>query len=290
MSKTEPLIRNISDTAAWVAIYRAVESERKDAVFHDPFARRLAGTRGEQIMDANPWNKRVLWTYTARTWLVDQFVEQEIRAGADMIVNIAAGLDARPYRMDLPPSLQWIEIDLPELLSYKEEILRDEKPRCRLERIPLDLADVPARQKVFADLGRRAKRALVTSEGLIIYLTADEVCALGRDLAGQASFQRWATDLVNPGVLKMLQKRIGTSLDQAGAPLKFGPSEGPKFFTNCGWTAIDVRSMLTTAKRLHRLSFPMSFFALFPETKPESKGPWGGVCLFERSSKFEART
>ncbi len=290
MSKTEPLIRNISDTAAWVAVYRAAESERKDAVFHDPFARRLAGKRGEQIMAANPWNKRVLWTYTARTWLVDQFVEQEIRAGADTIINLAAGLDARPYRMDLPASLQWIEIDLPELLQYKEEVLRDEKPCCRLERIPLDLADVPARQKVFAELGRRTKRALVTSEGLLIYLSRDEVCALGRDLAAQPSLQRWATDLVNPGVMKMLQKRIGTSLDQAGAPLKFGPPEGPKFFTNCGWNPVDVRSMLKTAKHLHRLTFPMSLFALFPETKPESKQPWGGVCLLERSSKFEVRT
>jgi len=41
-----------------------------------------------------------------------------------MVVNLAAGLDARPYRMSLPASLQWIEVDLPEILAYKEKISR----------------------------------------------------------------------------------------------------------------------------------------------------------------------
>jgi O-methyltransferase involved in polyketide biosynthesis len=41
----DPPVRNISDTALWVAHYRAVESERADAHFHDPYARALAGER-----------------------------------------------------------------------------------------------------------------------------------------------------------------------------------------------------------------------------------------------------
>jgi O-methyltransferase involved in polyketide biosynthesis len=38
-----------------------------------------------------------------------------------MMVNLCAGLDARPYRMTLPSPLQWIEVDLPDLLAYKTE-------------------------------------------------------------------------------------------------------------------------------------------------------------------------
>ncbi|HMC32560.1 MAG TPA: class I SAM-dependent methyltransferase [Candidatus Angelobacter sp.] len=48
-NQAEPSLRNISDTALWVAIYRARETERPDALFRDPFARKLAGARGEQI-------------------------------------------------------------------------------------------------------------------------------------------------------------------------------------------------------------------------------------------------
>jgi O-methyltransferase involved in polyketide biosynthesis len=51
MGQGEPAIRNISDTANWAAVYRARESERPDALFRDPFARRLAGELGERIFE-----------------------------------------------------------------------------------------------------------------------------------------------------------------------------------------------------------------------------------------------
>ncbi len=208
---TEPLIRNISDTALWVAMYRAWETEQPNPVFRDPYARRLAGKRGEEIMANIKVAHRHAWSYTARTHNIDSFVKQEVDNGADMVVDLAAGLDTRPYRMQLPSSLQWIEIDLPELLTYKDQVLRGEKPVCRLERIPIDLANAGARRVLFEELGRAAKRAVIISEGLIVYLTADEVCSLARDLAAPASFQRWATDLVSPGLL--------TSSAVADAPL-----------------------------------------------------------------------
>jgi methyltransferase (TIGR00027 family) len=280
----EPLIRNISDTALWVAVYRAMETETKDPVFRDPFARRLAGKRGEEIMASIKQSQQYAWSYTARTYLIDTFVQQEIANGADMVIDLAAGLDARPYRMQLPPSLQWIEIDLPEMINYKREILKNEKPVCRLERISIDLANPASRRGVFEELGRASKRALIISEGLLVYLTADEVCALARDLADQPAFKRWATDLTSPALLKMLQKQIGSRLEQASAPLKFAPAEGPRYFEKCGWKPIDVRGMLHTAAKLHRLSFLFRLFALFPDSKGEKpKAIWGGVVLFDKA-------
>lgn len=292
MTAAEPLIRNISDTALWVAMYRAWETEKRDAVFRDPYARRLAGKRGEEIMSTMKNANRHAWSYTARTYNVDALVKEEVARGADMIIDLAAGLDTRAYRMQLPSSLQWIEIDLPELLSYKDQVLKGEKAACRLERIPLDLANPAARRGIFEELGRASKHALVISEGLIVYLTGEEVCSLARDLADQPSFKRWATDLVSPPLLKMLQKQIGTPLAQAGSPLKFGPAEGPRYFEKCGWQAIDVRSMLQSAAKLKRLPPLFRLFALFPDPKGNKpKAIWGGVVLLENQrSKFEVRT
>jgi methyltransferase (TIGR00027 family) len=280
---TEPLIRNISDTALWVAVYRAWETEQPDPVFRDPYARRLAGARGEEIMAKIKVAHRHAWSYTARTYNIDSFVTQEVANGADMVIDLAAGLDTRPYRMQLPSSLQWIEIELPELLTYKDKILQGEKPVCRLERIPLDLANGVARRVLFEELGRAAKRVVIISEGLIVYLTASEVCALARDLASPPSFQRWATDLCSPRLLTMLQKQVGSQLDQAGSPLKFAPEQGPAFFNECGWTPIDVRSMLHTAAELKRLPLLMRLFALFPDSKgTKPKQIWGGVVQLEK--------
>src|SRR5215472_3318803 len=94
-----PLIRNISDTALWVAVYRARESERRDALFRDPYARRLAGERGEQIAAKSPRRASPEWPFVARTIRFDQIIDERIRQGADMVINLAAGLDTRPYRM-----------------------------------------------------------------------------------------------------------------------------------------------------------------------------------------------
>jgi O-methyltransferase involved in polyketide biosynthesis len=173
-----------------------------------------------------------------------------------------------------------VEVDLPELLAEKEERLAGEKPVCRVERIRLDLADVAARRECFADLGRRANKALIITEGLLIYLTAEEVASLAQDLATPASFQRWALDLASPGLLSRLQKTVGTGLGQAGVPMKFGPKEGPNFFAPYGWHPLDVRSMLKTAASLGRVSFFMRLLALLPESKGEQGSrPWGGICL-----------
>src|ERR1700733_12405458 len=150
MDQLNSSVRNISDTARWVAYFRARETQRPDALFRDPFAERLDGERGFQIANTLPDGNNHEWAWVARTYLFDQFTSRMIQEGVDLVVNLAAGLDARPYRMDLPPSLEWVEVDFPEIISYKENILASEKPVCRLERIPLDLSDVPARRTLFA--------------------------------------------------------------------------------------------------------------------------------------------
>src|ERR1700729_4005183 len=160
------LIRNVSDNARLVAIDRAVESGRPDALFRDPFARRLAGERGARIAKSNPLGARKSaagWPIVTRTYVIDQMIQAHVAQGGDMVINLAAGLDTRPYRMELPPSLRWVEVDLPDILDYKEEILADATPVCQLERVRLDLTNEDGRRGLFADLGRRARHAVVIS-------------------------------------------------------------------------------------------------------------------------------
>jgi methyltransferase (TIGR00027 family) len=198
------LIQNISDTAKWVAIFRAEESERPDAVFHDPFARKLAGKKGEQIADSIEFFKTNSWSFVSRTFSIDEFITRHVKEGYDMIINLAAGLDARPYRMDLPSSLQWVEVDLPGIIEEKEKILNNETPKCELKRIQLDLADQKARVELFQKLNSEADKALILSEGLIIYLTEEQVGSLAADLSSQKNFKRWVFDMVSQGLLVML--------------------------------------------------------------------------------------
>ena len=283
MSRPEPLIRNISDTARWVAVYRARETERPDALFRDPFARRLAGTRGEEIAAGLGKRAPMDWPFTTRTYLFDTFVADHVRAGGDMVVNLAAGLDARPYRMDLPPSLRWVEVDLPEILAYKEEILAGEKPRCLLERVRLDLANRELRRPIFAELGKGPANALILTEGLLTYLSEEQVAGLAQDLAAPDGFRKWAVDMVSRRLREILMKDLGPMLEEARAPFRFSPEEGPDFFIPHGWRPVDVRSTLKWAARIHRLAFGLRLLALLPDSKGRKPStPWGGLVLLEK--------
>ncbi len=290
MAETQPTaaagtVRNVSDTARWAAYFRAQETARPDALFRDPFAERLCGQHGVDIANTLPDGNKHAWAWVTRTYLFDHFIKQELQQGADLVLNLAAGLDARPYRLELPAWLQWIEVDLPEILAYKEEILTNEKPTCVLERVRLNLADGHARRTLFAALKRRAKKILVLTEGLLIYLSEEEVAELARDLASGASFRGWIMDFGSPGLLKMMQKTTGKHLSKVGAPFKFAPAEGPAFFGPYGWEPMEVKAILQTAAKFKRPPFFLRLLARLPERKgPAGNRPWSGVGLFRKSN------
>lgn len=95
-------IENVSDTARWVAVYRAMESARPEALFHDPFASGLAGDRGTEIVDGLKRGRSLATPMIVRTVVFDEIILDRVAKGADLVVNLAAGLDVRPWRMRLP--------------------------------------------------------------------------------------------------------------------------------------------------------------------------------------------
>jgi hypothetical protein len=80
----------------------------------------------------------------------------------------------------------------------------------------------------------------------------------------------------------MLMREIGSELDSAGAPMKFGPEEGVDFFRAHGWQPVEVQSMLKAAAKLGRLPFGLRLVALLPESPRPGRRPWSGACVLER--------
>jgi len=277
-------VRGVADTARWVALYRAEESERRDAHFRDPWARRLAGERGAQIYGALPRStRRIGWSFVARTVLFDQLILDEVAVGVTRIINLAAGLDTRPYRLPLPSTLQWIEVDQADLLAEKAALLADVRPACRLERIPLDLTAEELRQEQFRRWSHPDVRTLILTEGLLVYLTEAQVTSLAHDLTQQPGFLSWATDLTSPRLLQMIRRDVGRQLAAGGAPFQFAPEAGPDFFARLGWTPTEVHPLMTTAARLKRLPLFLRLLAKLPATGTfHPRRPWSAVCLLKR--------
>jgi methyltransferase (TIGR00027 family) len=275
-------VSNVSDTARWVAVYRAVESARPDAVFDDPYADRLAGERGRQIVASVPRMMRSGWWMVARTKTIDDLVFDAIRAGCDRVLNLAAGLDTRPYRLDLPAEFRWIEADLPGLVAEKEQLLAGETPRCHLTRYPVNLADPEARDRFLIEALAGATKALVLTEGLLMYLEPADVDALSRALA-RPEVAWWMLDLAGPGLKKAMNEKSGGLL--RNAPFKFAPAEGVGYFEARGWRVGEVASVFVVAHRLRRLPWFLRLVARLPQPdphRPPRARPWSAVVRLTR--------
>ncbi|MFL6592963.1 MAG: class I SAM-dependent methyltransferase, partial [Luteimonas sp.] len=220
-------------------------------LFHDPYARRLAGERGQAIVDAMPRGKSMSWPMVVRTAVMDEIVMRCVQQGARTVLNLAAGLDARPYRLPLPSSLRWLHVDFPDMVGYFRERMAGETPRCELEFIPADLRESGVRREVFAAAASHGP-VLVITEGLLIYLERDQVADLARDLHDTAKARWWLTDLASPMLLKFLERQWQPKLRQGNAPFRFGPAEGTAFFEPHGWREAEFRSTWDESKRLER--------------------------------------
>jgi methyltransferase (TIGR00027 family) len=264
------LVSHVSDTARWVAQYRAAESARPDAIFRDPLAARLAGEQGRAIVAASPRKLRSGWSIVARTKLIDDLVATCVGEGCARVVNLAAGLDTRPYRLPLPASLEWIEADLPALVDEKERLLAGETPTCALRRARVDLADAAARAAFLSELAARADApTLVITEGLLGYLDEGVVSALARELAACAAVRWWVLDLFSPGALAMIKQTRG---HRAAPMLTFAPPAGVAFFEAFGFRAREVQSIVRAAVRLRRAPWSVRVLAWAPDPDPRVPG------------------
>jgi methyltransferase (TIGR00027 family) len=238
-------IQHVSDTALLAAGWRAMESGRSDALFRDPLAAELAGERGLRIARSLPDGA---WVVAIRTVVIDAFLRAAISSGSEAIINLGAGLDTRPYRMDLPSSLRWFEVDHPSVIERKIAHLRDETPGCLVERFGLDLAERGPRKSLLDKMGATSVRASVLTEGVISYLSADEVGALADDLHALPSCERWVTEYLSRRLMKAYSKHP----PMPTVPVRFDPADWERFFIEHGWRVTEIRYLGEESRRLRR--------------------------------------
>ncbi|MBE9229940.1 SAM-dependent methyltransferase [Phormidium sp. LEGE 05292] len=138
----------ISHTALIVAAKRAIENQRSDRLFEDPFAALLAADeipilleRWQKVGDnlAQITAKRTRFI-AVRTRFYDDFL-MSAQLGVSQVVILGAGMDARAFRLPWHNGTRVYEIDRPEVLQYKDSILQDVPAKCFRTVIKADLTD-----------------------------------------------------------------------------------------------------------------------------------------------------
>jgi methyltransferase (TIGR00027 family) len=253
-------IQHVSDTAKWIAAYRALESERPDAVFNDHLARKLAGKEGFKMVLDTPNAEPMAFAIVTRTTAIDRLIHSAIKKGVDTVINLGAGLDTRPYRMQLPNTLRWIEVDFRPTVDYKNVLLKDDQPKCNLTRIANDLSDDNNRQSMFTELGAQTNKALIITEGVVAYLTNESAARLSHDLFSIPTFHYWIMDYSQGPLRKNnMSKKISKKL--TNAPWLFDEDKPIEFFARTGWHVDENIYIIDEGDRIGRrvpLKFPYS--------------------------------
>jgi methyltransferase (TIGR00027 family) len=211
-------IEHVSDTALMVAACRAMETTRTNGLVRDPFAERLAGARGTAIARGLERFELMCFGVGIRSKFLDDLLTHAIATyGIEMVLNLGAGLDTRPWRLPVPAAVRWIEVDFPPIQAYKRTILAADVPNCRVEWMSGDLSDASRRDAIFAGAG--AAPGLMITEGLLAYLPGETVEALANSAARLSGIRLWLLDVASPAMsrrIRMDQEKSVTNVRAEG--------------------------------------------------------------------------
>ncbi|MCP2248421.1 SAM-dependent methyltransferase [Lentzea aerocolonigenes] len=160
----------VARTAVLIAAARAQEQGHLRRLFDDPLAAGLVEAAGS-ASDLNGVRTLAGDHFVLRTRYFD---DELLAAAKPQVVIMAAGLDTRAFRLQWPPGTTVFELDLPELVAFKEDALHDlrAQPLCERIVVPCDLRDDWATALIRAGFDPKRPTAWLL-EGLFMFLPPD---------------------------------------------------------------------------------------------------------------------
>src|SRR5271170_3677728 len=174
---------SVGSTALFVATARALEAQKPDPLAVDPFAEVFCHAVGGNVADVldgklpehqlktPDWGEYFVNFQGARTRYFDDYFRRVADAGVRQVVILAAGLDSRAYRLSWPGATTIFELDRPQVLDFKREVLSEQgaEPNAERREVAIDLReDWP---QALRDSGfDPSKPSAWIAEGLLIYL------------------------------------------------------------------------------------------------------------------------
>jgi methyltransferase (TIGR00027 family) len=234
-------------TSLWVAANRARETESPGRLFADPFARPLAGEEGfallarSQATKPGPPSEGPDPYLSIRTRFFDDALIGAVGERPEaQVVLLAAGMDARAFRLNWPVGVALYEVDRQEVFDQKEPVLRDlgAQQACTRRIVPADLERDWIGPLLAAGFDPGRPSAFL-AEGLLFYLEESVADALLAGLSRIACTDSWlGADLVDPSLLASPYVRsFLDELGRLGCPWRLATSDPEQFFGRHGWSA-----------------------------------------------------
>jgi methyltransferase (TIGR00027 family) len=247
----------VAGTGLLVAAIRALESTRDDRLFTDPYADRLAGETGRALLAAAiaETGERSMVQIVVRTRFLDDALLRAVRT-AHQVVIVAAGMDARAYRLAWPDGAVVYELDQPAVIAAKNDVLAKDEPRCRRAAVGVDLADDWPTALTESGFDPNAPTVWLI-EGLLQYLDEDAVRTLfDRVNRLSAPGSTLLYDVVGKTLLESpMMAPLVKAMAERGSPWLFGTDEPGDLAERHGWSAT-VTDIAKPANEWHRWFAP----------------------------------
>jgi len=229
----------VAGTGLLVAAIRATESTRHDRLFNDPYADRLAGETGRALLAAAiaETGERSMAQIVVRTRFLDDALLRAVRT-AHQVVIVAAGMDARAYRLAWPDGAVVYELDQPAVIAAKNDVLADDDPRCRRVAVGVDLADDWPTALTESGFDPNAPTVWLI-EGLLQYLDEAAVRTLfDRVHRLSAPGSALLYDVVGKALLESpMMAPLVKAMAEHGSPWLFGTDKPGDLAERHGWSA-----------------------------------------------------
>ncbi len=228
----------LGKTATWTAAVRSLESARTDALFQDPYARKLAGETG--LTWLNQRSPLTVLPIVIRTkffddWLMSCTGNESVR----QVVFPGAGLDTRAFRLDWPAGTVVFELDQPEVLAYKNNIISGQNGKnCRRVVVAADLRD--SWREALVNAGFEPSRpSLWLLEGFLFYLDPASITAILDSVSELACpGSGLGFDIINSEMLRSPLTRDWVEMQaKSGAPWLGTMDDPVNFVGTRGWAA-----------------------------------------------------
>ena len=238
------MLTGVPKTALGVARIRAGESKRPDRLFDDPYAAAFVAAMPDAFANdasrsdaAKAVGARIALHVVVRTRFYDDYLLAAAGDGVDQIALLAAGLDTRAFRLPWPDGTRVFEVDLPDVLAFKESVLATASGDASGRRtvVAADLtADWPT---ALTDAGFDPQRPTAwLVEGLLVYLTFSDASRLLETIGELSAPGSRLSCEQGRSAMQLAAQSAESGASEATSLWQGGIEDIPGWLTGHGWS------------------------------------------------------
>ena len=200
----------------------------------DTFAKVFMNEDGLRILETFKDETSPNASNVARHRIIDDLLRRELLSNPDVsILIVGAGFDSRAYRLN---GGTWVELDEPQVITYKNDRLPVSQCQNELHRIPIDFAADSLEEKL--SLIARRTPVVVVIEGVFMYLEEEAIKQVLQTLHRLFPRHKLICDLMSRSFFEKYGRTIHEKLTGLGATFRFTADNPEDVFVKSGYERV----------------------------------------------------